>query len=354
MTVSASGAVVGFGCQTAKGTQATTWYRHKAIRADVGPQQDIQQFPPEIGGGFHPTGAFKRFAAGAGQMIMHPRLEDVIGWLFYGAVGDVSDVESTPEAGMTRHIFTPPSAASGMKWMSVRREIPGSTGDSDNMGEILKDARCAGMRLAIPAGGLLTGAFTFVAREPKLSQTGVDSWTWDNTYETYESVPLAPVGSVTIGGDSAKATNIVMDLVNQFTTPQEELIVGSYYPDDFILQQQVLTCRWTYKWEDGDLYKSIFSGTNTEADDEIEWDPSVHTSAFVLDLQSPDDISGLSNPYRIKVTADEFSWQTVGPVVLEGGGWLSQDYVGVAQEQVGADTLEVWLENEASSYTWPS
>ena len=231
MTVAASESIFAFGPQSAKGSWASTYYRHKASRVNVGPQQVIRQFPPEIGGGFHPTGAYKQMAFGSGQAIMNPRLENVVGWLMYAACGKISDVEDTPEAGMYRHILTPPDHTYDMPWMSLRRLIPGATGTSDNLGEPLLDCRCVGMRLACAPGAILTSAFTFVGREPKLSETGVDSWTWGNTYETYPSVPLAHQGSLKIGGSENKATNLVIDLVNSYTSPQEELIIGSPYPD---------------------------------------------------------------------------------------------------------------------------
>lgn len=354
MTVAASSAVFGFGPQTAKGTLATTWYRHKATRVNVGSQQVVEQFPAEIGGGFHPTGAYKRMAFGAGQAIVNPRLENVIGWLLYAAAGRVSTVANTPETGMHRHIFSPPTTASGMKWLSVRRYIPGASGASDNLGEVLKDCRCAGFRLACAPGTIATAAFTFVGREPKLSETGVDSWTWANDYERYPSVPLAHQGSLSLDGTEQPATNVVVDLTNQYTTPQEEMIIGSPYPDDLILRRQTLTVTWTYKWQDPDLYKALLTGTNSESSGLIDWSPTVHTASFELDLYSPGNVSGKSNPYRLRVYATEFTWQAAGPPELIGDGWLSLEFTGVAQEQTSGNTFEIWLENEVSAYSWPT
>lgn len=355
MTVAATESIFGFGPQEAKGTLATTWYRHKAARVDLGPQQTIRQFPPEIGGGYHPTGAYKEMAFGAGQAIINPRLEETIGWLLYAAVGDVSTVADTPEAGMHRHIFTPPTNAYEFPWMSVRRYIPGATGVGDDLGEVLLDARCVGWRLAAAPGAICTSAFTFVGREPKLSETDVDVWAWENTYEHYRSVPLAHQGTLKLGGNDVPATNLVFDLVDSYTTPREELIIGSPYPDDFILQFQTLTVTWTYKWQNAALYKALLTGDNVEGvDDLIDWSPTVHADTFAFDVYSPGDATGMANPWRLKIYAPEFTWQAAGPPSLIGGGWLALQFTGIAQEQVGGDTFEVWLENLIDGYTWPT
>lgn len=355
MTVASTEGVFSYGGQVAKGTLATTWYKHKATRVNVGPQQTIRQFPPEIGGGFHPTGAYKEMAFGAGQAILNPRLENVIGWLLYAAVGKLSTVNGVPEAGMRRHIFTPPDNYYDMPWVSVRRSIPGATGVSDNVGELLLDARVVGWRLAVAPGAIATSAFTFVGREPALSLVGVDSWAYDNAdYERYPSVPLAHQGSLKLNHVEKPATNLVIDLVNQYTTPREELIIGSPYPDDFILQYQTLSVTWTYKWQDPDLYQALLTGSNTEASGDIDWSPTVHTAPFELDLNSPGNATGMSNPWNLNVYAPEFTWQAAGPPELVGGGWLALQFTGIAQEHASADTFRVWLENLTADYTWPS
>jgi len=354
MTVAASAGIFGFGPQSAKGTLATTWYRHKATRVGVGPQQVIRQFPPEIGGGIHPTGAYKAMAFGGGQAILNPRLDNVLGWLMYAAVGQVSDIDDTPEAGMYRHRFTPPDNYYDMQWMSIRRLIPGATGTSDNLGEVLYDCRPVGMRLALTPTNVLTSAFTFVGRIPKLSGTDVDSWSWGNTYERYPSVPLSHQGSFELDGAGQKATALTVDLVNGFTSPQEEMIIGSPYPDDYILQNQGLSLTWTYKWHNPDLYQALLCGSNVESDGEIDWSPSVHSTSVSFEVNSPDNATGMSNPWKLKVYAPEVTWQAAGPPELVANGWLALQFTGVAQEQAVGDTFYFEMDNLTSEYAWPS
>ena len=52
MTVASTEAVFSYGGQSAKGTLATTWYRHKASRVNVGPQ-DLNPPTMVCGGEFH-------------------------------------------------------------------------------------------------------------------------------------------------------------------------------------------------------------------------------------------------------------------------------------------------------------
>jgi hypothetical protein len=354
MTVPASPGVFSWAPQAAKGTLGDTWFRHKASRVNVGPQQTIQQFPPEIGGGIHPTGAFKSAAFVAGQAVMQPRLDEVIGWLMYAACGKCSDIADTPETDMHRHRFTPPAAYYDMPWLSVRREIPGATGSSDNVGDIGLDCRCVGMRFAVAPGGILQSAWTFVGRVPTLSETGVDTWSYDNTYEEYPSVPLASQGAIELGGVEKPAVNVVVDLVNAYTSPREEMIIGSPYPDDFILQGQTLSITWTYKWQNAALYKALLTGDNVEGDGEIDWSPTPYTASMKLSLESPGYATGMSNPWRLEVYAPTFCWQAAGPPELIGGGWLSLAFTGIAQETTGVDTFYVDLENLIEAYTWPS
>jgi len=356
MTVAASPSIFGFGGQTAKGTMATTWHRHKALRANVGPRQVVQQFPPELGGGFAPTGAFKSMAYGAGIASLHPRLEDVLGWLIYGAVGQLSGTNEIEAATVYRHVFTPPDTPTDMKWMSIREYIPGAT-SSDELGTFILDARAAGIKFDLAPGGLLATTHTFAGREPSIMEDidalGTYPWTWNAEYETYESVPLAHQGSLSLGGVAQSAAGVSVTLGNSFTAPQDELIVGSPYPDDIMLLQQVLQAQWVYKWQDHSLYQSIYSGTETaDGSGYIDWSPVVHTGSFELIINSPTNITGASYPYRLRIYAPTMTWQCSGPPDLIGGDWLRLTFTGTAQDD--SPTFQIELDNEVSTYTWPS
>lgn len=385
MTTSAMPGIFSWALQTAKGSfkagNSSEWYRHYVTRVDVGSQQVVQQFPPEVGGDFSPTGAFKSMAFGGGTAQMHPRLEDVFGWLLYGAVGQHA-VNATPvEAGVFRHLMYPPDSFCDMKWMQFRKYVPDECGViEENLGEMVQDGRIMGMQLTLAPAAILTSQLTMVGRVPKfwVGTASADPTDWSsdtayiNSFEEYQSVPLAHQGSVklggtrpfntatlatTTGGDEQKATAMQIAVVNQYTRPQEEMIIGSPYPDDFVLVRQIATVNWTYKWQNNDLYMEIQAGNASPSTDTlIDWSPTVHEESLEAVVQSPADITGRTSPYLLRFFAPKCTWQAQGPPALIGGGWLSLQFQGVAQRNIGATTDTFWfeLENEISDYDWPS
>ena len=385
MTVSAMPGVLGWALQPAKGSyvagDSSSWYRHYVDRTDIGSQQVIQQFSAEVGGGFHPTGAFKSMAFGGGTVTMRPRLENVFGWILYGAVGQHAVNATQVETGVYRHLFYPPGSFCDMKWMQFRKYVPGECGTThENLGEIVRDARVLGLQFTLAPAATLQAQMTVVSRETVFwvgsSSNDPIDWTsdsaWINSMESYPSVPIAHQGGITLGGTrnfdtsslatttggtSMKATAIQIALVNQYTKPQEEMIIGSPYPDDFVLQRQVATITWTYKWQNNDLYLQLQAGeSGTTHDGNISWSPQVHQESIDVYIESPADISGRSHPYLLRFFAPSCTWQAAGPPELIGGGWLSLQFQGVAQWQTGASTDTFWfeLENEVSDYSWPT
>ena len=199
---------------------------------------------------------------------------------------------------------------------------------------------------------------SFQGREPFLDVTcGASEWTWGNSYEDYQSVPLGNKGGfkMPLGGAERKATSVTVDIVNAYTTPREELIIGSYHPDDFVLQRQVMTVRWVYKWKDPVLYDYIVTNNGTpDASGYVSWSPVVYKSDFELICESPANVSGYSNPYRLRFYAQEVTWQSEGTPRLVGGGWLALPIIGTAlQQSNNRDTFMVDLDNATSTYSWP-
>lgn len=361
MTVLASEGIVGFGGQSAKGTEATAYYRHAVARAALGPQQVVQQFPPEVEGGFHPTGAFKQMVLAGGQAVLYPRLKDVFGWLLYATAGKLSTQSDVPDTNLFRHHFTPPDGAKDMPWLSLRRYIPGAAAGTE-IGEIMLDCRVSAMRLIAAPGQVLNSTFTFVGREPDLIEEidagDTNEWTWANTIEDYTSVPLAHQGSLKVPSTSEeqKATGLTVDIINAYTAPQRELIIGSPYPDDFALLTQSMVVSWVYKWKDAELYKNILSyGESAGVGGKIDWSPIVYSSDFEFIATSPANIPTFSDPYRLRVAAPTVTWQSDGPPELVGGGWLALRFIGTAQRQDNPNNyFSVQMDNEVTAYAWPS
>jgi hypothetical protein len=98
MTVTGQNGSFGFGLQSAKGTLATTWYRHRANDINFGPVQDMRSFPLEVGGIVTPTGPYKAGVFVAGGATIQPRMEGDLGWLLKGAFGAVTSTPGTASA----------------------------------------------------------------------------------------------------------------------------------------------------------------------------------------------------------------------------------------------------------------
>lgn len=343
MTVPATQGIFGFGLQSAKGATPSSWYRMQATRVDFGFQQGVEQFPPELGGILEPTGAFKSMAFGAGGAVMHPRLKDLVGLLFYAATGNASVVTHT---GYAEHVFLPTTSFSSLPWLTVRRFIPGAL-VADSVGESIKDCRLQTIQIDVAPASLAQMTVAIVGREPTLDRNA-NSWSWANAYENPATVPLANQGSLMRGNPGGTpdtpvpATNVSVALTNGLTDVREEMIIGSPYPDDFVLQSQALTFRWTYKWQDRNLYESLLTGGDTSG----IWSPQVYYSSFSLVLNSPGNIPSTSIPYQLEIYAPNVAWQAEGPPALIGGGFLTQNFIGTANNIDATPSFRIVLRND--------
>jgi hypothetical protein len=345
--MSVMGGDFAFGPQSAKGSIATSYYRHRATMSGIGAVQDMRNLPLEIGGALNPTGAYKGGVFGGGGVELTARLQDVFGWLLYAAAGSASTMTGTPEAGMVRHVFVPVSQSADARWLTLRQKTPGVTTD---IGEVILDSRLTALRIAASPRMPMTAQVGFMGREPSID-TNVGSWTYVNLYEDDTSVALANQGaSITLNGASNKAVAVTIDLINQYTTPDEEAIIGSAYPDDFVLLSQSLMFTWTYKWSDPDLYRSILTGSASGT----AWDPTIFYNEMEIALTSASNITGQTSPYRLSVKAPRVAWQAAGPPQLAAGRQLRQQYVGTAQMPTSGQYYHIALDNKVASYAWPS
>lgn len=91
MTINGQAGSWGFAPQIGyKNRTGLVWHRHKALFVGQGVNDDARPGPPEIGGRPVPGSAYKNGYFTAGDVTINPRLEDTLGWLLYGALGDVS------------------------------------------------------------------------------------------------------------------------------------------------------------------------------------------------------------------------------------------------------------------------
>jgi hypothetical protein len=359
MTVPAMQGIVGWGPQGAKGTYASTFYRMRALDVDLGLTEESTVSPPEVGGDLYPAGAYKLGAFVGGGFGLQPRLDDVIGWLLYGVLGDVATTPDTPESGMYSHEFKPAASSLYLPWMSFRKMIPGATGIADDYGELMLDCKIAAMRFTIPQAGVLTARVDVQGREP----AGGDDpagWSWGNAMEGFASIPISMKGGLTIPEYSASeqpATGCTITLANNLSTPRQERIIGSYFPDDLVPMRRTAELTWVYKWADPALYKKIKLnggvGTGEDWAQRIGWSPIVFTSDFHLEVESPGDVPGMSYPWKLIFDGTEVAWRSDGTPRLAGGDILSLNFVGSCLAPNSGDFFKITLQNEASGYVWP-
>lgn len=362
MTITSQGGIFGFGVQTGKGSLPTAWYRHKALSLAFGPRVEKDSAPPEIGGSYNPTGTYKSGASYGGRATILPRLEGDFGWLLLGLTGYAAAPVALP-TGAQQHLFTQAPLVSGgagfIPWMGFRRLIP-AVSTANDMGDIGQDCVINGMRFTIPQVGPLASDINLTGRIPTLDDAP-DLWTWEDTYEDFESTPMSMKGTFALPSfapGAQPATGVQVSIMNNTTSIREERIIGSYFPDDFAPRQRVATVEWTYKWSDPELCRFIFnSNADAGANNNGNFEPCIDFTDCEIIVESPCDISELiAQPWRLRFYFPKIDWQEAGPIVLAGDEILMQRYQGIAYENSDDPTtyFQIELENEyGSAYTVP-
>lgn len=359
MTITAQGSVFSFAVQDAKvgagGTFTTgdyDWYRHRALSIQMGTITDQRQFPLEAGGSIFPTGAFRQGQFFGGQAEIIPRLENSFGWLLLAACGNVSSITGAPVVGANRHIFRlDPTDSYNIPWMAARVFTPGTTSAEDFL-ETGFDCKLNGMRIAIPAAGKAGAQLQIIGRDSTfLHNPGTP--TYANTLEDSLTTPDAGRGSFSIGGTSYPAMGAEIILSNNVTTPQEEMILGSFNPDDHVARTRSVVINFQYKYENSELYQQFMTGTTTGT----EWSPlpfEVETagSDYAVDvaIQSPQYITG-TTPYTLRIRGNRATIARQGPPQLRGGGIIVENYSIALQDPAVGNYCEFVLDNAVSNYT---
>ncbi len=369
MSVPAQGGLFGVALQAAKigrdGTFANgdlDWYKMRAMRIGLGAVQDQQVFPPEVGGIIVPTGAFKQARFFAGDVVLIPRLEESIGLLLFGAMGDASSISNKNAdgesiTGLYTHVFTfDPDSSYYLPWMAVRRTVPGAE-EADTHGELGFDCKVANLRLTIPQMGKVAAQLTVIGRDFKFDD-GSD-WAWKNEdFESHESSPDVGAGNFKLGGVQYPIVAAVIDMVNGLTTPRDEMVIGDFAPDDFVPLTRAMTIRIVYKWEDPALFRKIYTGTaeGTEWTNLPFMDETNGNYAFEASFESPGKVGTTDAPYRLLIRANRVTWAPDGPVELRGGTIVQQTFVGtVLAPDTGDSYAEIIVENghDGTAYVLP-
>jgi hypothetical protein len=357
MSVSSRNGVLAYGGQTAKESLATAFYRHKTLDINLGAIEQSARWAPEVGGSVFNQGQRKTASYVGGTATIQPRIANVFGWLLYAMTGSVSTVDDHPEAGANTHIFKPATDHAYLPWLTMHKYVPGAT-SADAIGEILQDCKVAQAVFSMAAMAPLTMQVGVLGREPSFEEA--PSWTYENAYEDVESVPTGNSGYFklpTFSADALEVTSVEVTLANQLSAARlaDEMVIGSYHPDDLLVIGRDVGVRFIYKWADPDLWQQVYTG----AVDGTAWTPSMYSTDVAAKLNSPNNISGTSTPYSIEITAPEVDWSIDGQLRLQGNNILYCPVTGVLKEPETGDPFQIRIVNDVASgdpdyYTWPS
>ena len=350
MSVTAQAGTVGFGAQPAKGTLATTWYRHRATLVDLAIIDPSQEGAPEVGGIPVPSFPYKTGPMVAGGLTLQPRFEDTLGWLLYGLMGDVTSEESPGASGIYNHAFAMlTDQETYVPWMSFRKHIPRKDNvAASDLGEIYKDCKILGFTLSLPNEAPLTARVDVLGREFTLDEDPT-AWQWAAEFEHWESIPVACAvgGYLKINNEELPIVQANVGFQNVPLDPRQEKIYGSPYLEDITIIQRRMTYDMTVKWNNSDLYQDVVTGSVSGT----AWSPIPKTASFEVKAVSSMDIDGETEPYSLIVTADEVMMSQQGGITLAGNQAVMMRFSGVALEATNYATFT--LRNGTAGYTWP-
>ena len=355
MSFSSLTGAFGFAPQIVKATAGTSFYWYRVYNSDFSPVTDERPFPQEVGGSMVPTGAYRAGAFAAGGIDFAPRLEDDLAWLLIWALGEnpVTTID-TPVATMNRHRWTLSGEEDTLYWGTVHTIIPGTT----ELGIIGMDTKVSSLRLALPQAGLLAARLDLVGRlfnatTDNIFVEGPAGAGWTTSFEDYTTVPVSSKGGFIITGLNGDAelpcVGITIDIANALTTPQQEMIIGAYSPDDFVPVAKTVTVRGTVKWSAPDIYQTIATGAAAGTD----WTESVFEGQAVIETQAPGNFVG-TTPYELEITLPNVLWQ-ITPPRLSGANIITMDVVGTAIKRAGENFMQLdWFTDAADAgYSWP-
>jgi hypothetical protein len=341
-----------------------SYAKARATDIDYEAVQDSRIFPLEVGGVITPTGAYKAGAFVGGGATLFPRLEDRFGDLLLALMGSASVAVNTPVAGAYTHTFKfDPNALEEVPWLTVRKHVPGR-GNTRPQGLVGIDNKLAQMRLMVPQNDVLSARVDFAGRVPQFDNYS-DAWLYANNYENADKAAYSCIGSFqipTIFANQLPVTGVIIEMVNNITTPQEEKVVGAYFPDDYVVRTRSMQIRFVLKWADPELYQRAYTnqlaGTAWAPQPFItNYDGGTGKYAFQADISSTAYVTG-TTPYKLTIRAGTVVWEAAGPVRLMGGGIISLEFRGTVLEPdaaLGVPYAELLLVNgRSSAYTVPS
>lgn len=355
-------------------SSAYSFYKMRATRMNVGAKQIQEVFPLELGGKTSPTGAYKSGVFVQGDVEFIPRLETTLGWVLRAALGQVTttqnavwhptmgtvdtDTSGAAITGVNTHLFKFTSNSYEQPWIAIRGITPGSTA-AKIWGEEGYDLKVGALRLNIPGAGLGSAVMSIQGRCPKFNnQADTNVWTYANAaFEQQGSAPISGrnTNKFLVGGERLPIVGCTIDLRNNLTPPQQEMVFGSYYPDDVVALTRDATIRFVLKWDNPDLYKKVLNGGSPTS---LDWDANPYITstngavkAFEVLVESLDNIPGSSpaQKYKLRVIANKVAWE-IDPngINLGPGDIVMVPFIGTVIDDDTNSYIDFVIENHAT------
>lgn len=350
MSLTAAAGIFGFGPQSGKESVATSFYRHRAIDVDLSVMDDTRLGPLEVGGTPVPTFPYKAGYAVQGGATIQPRLQDTFGWLLYAALGKVTSTESPGASGMYNHVYELATDPGYVPYISGRKYIPPTGGNlATDLGETYTDCKVVNLGITMPTSAPLNARVDILGRDFAFDESA-DGWTWQNSYEDYQSIPVSCATAGYIKIDTVELPVVAANIgwQNQPLDMQQEHIIGDPKLEDVTIIQRQLSFDLTVKWNNPDLYRKVLTG----ATDGTVWTAQPYVGALDVKTVSAVDMTGESEPWSLIVAADDVMLQQVGGVRLAAGQTVLLRFQGVAIESTTYATIT--LRNLISGYSWPA
>jgi hypothetical protein len=315
------------------------WLTHKASDINLGVVQDQRTFPLEVGGDLTPNGGYKAGAFVAGGVSLQPRINgDAFPTLLYGLLGQDTVEDPVDDDDGITHTFSMAPDQTFLPWLDIRKYIPSGPGGTA-LGEEGLDCVVQSMRLTVPQNGIVQARFDFVGRIPRLVRGATGAgWTSGLTYDDDESVPVSceTTGSVELpSGTALPIQNLVVQFSNNTTTPQQELVIGSPHPDDFVVLSRAATIQATLKWDTPDVYERIVQ-LETAAS---AWSSRPWFTSFKAVVNSSKAAGAeAEGMFGMTLRAARVMWAVSGAPVLAGGDVLLLPITGTIMTPAPGDT----------------
>ena len=325
---------VGLAKQTAKGTPNTTDASFKYFlfnEGTAGPQNSVIPLDQEVGGGAMLRGMAKVGVVSAGAFTIIPRPE-ILGHFLLGALGAVETPVVKGTTGYL-HEFHLGADQFSAPYFTVRNS-PGSL-----WGETYQDCRIAGLSLAWRAADYLRGQVSFLGGLPT---PNVSTATWSAlTYVDGGPQFLAPLFTVEVPTSTPlKVLSGAMTFGMQIPL-DEQWITGSYYPDDFDINNRAFSLTLVVKATDATLYnKMSYDPANGAA-----WTANLFREADIALKFNSDVEAGTAFPYSVEVVANGETGATANvlwsctPISMAAGKQLTFAVTGMFTADPGG-TLE--------------